>query len=131
MQVKFDAGELEANKYLGEGEHECAISKIEQKPSKKGQQMIEVEFKSRSGKTTRDWFMLEGNKFKLATLAMATGVPRETLLAGGFTTESLAGKFVKVVREITGKDTEGRNQYENTFLASANTPSMTNDEIPF
>ncbi len=133
MNIRFESSELETSQYLGEGEHECAITKIEAQTSKAGNPMIQLEFRAASGKTTRDWFPTSGNKFKLGGLAVAAGVPKEVLLAGGFTTESLAGKYVKVVRQITGKNTEGKNQYENSYLASANAKPSTSgsEEIPF
>lgn len=132
MQIKFEASELEERNYLGEGEHDCRITNVEHKQSKKGDPMVEVTFSDATTKTTRDWFMLTGNKFKLAGLALATGVPKASLLSGDFTTEMLKGRQVKVIRKITGKDAQGRNNYENSYLASgAMKPSESDDSLPF
>ena len=132
MQIKFEAAELEGGSYLGEGEHECAITKVESKVSKAGKPMLEIEFRSKADKTCRDWFTVEGNKFKLAALAMASGTPKETLLSRAFDTASLHGKFVKVVREVVGKDEAGKNRYENYYKPSGVVPSTHGrDEIPF
>lgn len=130
-QIMFDEGELEGSKYLGEGTHNCLITKVEAKTSKKGGAMIEVEFTAQNGRTTRDWFMMEGNKFKLAALALACGFTKEKLLKGEFTTQSLQGKGVKVVREVKGADEQGRKNYENSYLPSEAKTAVTPDEIPF
>ncbi len=134
MGITFDDGELAGSNYLGEGEHEVAITKITPTVSKeKGTQQIEVQFTGMSGKGIRDWFPIEGNKFKLAALALACGFTKEALKAGQFEVSMLPGKPLKIVRGITGKTSEGKNQYQNTYLASAKAkPSgMASEEIPF
>ena len=55
MQLKFDGGELEGSKYLGAGEHNCRITKIEKKPTKKGGEMVEIEFTAASGRTSNPY----------------------------------------------------------------------------
>lgn len=141
MEVQFESGELEGSKYLGEGTYACLISKLEHKNSKKGDPMIEVEFLAQNGKTTRDWFMLAGNKFKLASLALAAGFKKEDLVAKKFRTESLANRTVKVVRELKGKETyvnrenetKERNVYENSYLPTEGNAATaaSDDELPF
>lgn len=141
MEVQFDSGELEGNKYLGEGTYICTISKIDHRQSKaKGDPMIEVEFTAENGKSTRDWFMLAGNKFKLGGLAIAAGFKKEALLSGKFRTESLQGKRLKVVREAKGKETylkdgeqKERTIYENSYLQTEGNAATaaSDDDIPF
>lgn len=140
MILTFDSGELEGSKYLGEGTHECRISKIERKPTKKGGEMVEIEFMAASERTARDWFPITGNKFKLGGLAIACGFNKELLLSGKFDTAQLANRFVKVVREVTGEESytdkdgkaQTRKNYQSVYLPSAQgAPSQTMDEIPF
>lgn len=141
MNLKFEESELSDGKYLGAGDHNCRITKIEKKPSKKGGDNIEVEFTSAAENTTRDWFSISGNKFKLARLAVACGFTKEQLLAGQFDTAMLANKFVRVVREVTGEeaitDKDGkpttRKNYNNTYLPSPNAKASAaiDDSIPF
>lgn len=133
-QIMFDEGELEGSKYLGEGQHNCLITSVEAKISKKGGAMVEVGFTAQNGRTTRDWFMLEGNKFKLASLALACGFTKTQLLAGQFNTVALQGKGVKVVREIKGTDEQGRKNYENSYLPAEGGATMAagnSQDIPF
>lgn len=131
--MKFDEGELSGGNYLGEGSHEVRITSVKAGQSKtKGTPQVEVEFSSHSGKTTRDWFVTEGNKFKLAALALACGWKKEDLLAGRFSTEQLPGKRLKVVREIVGKTEDNKNKYENSYLPSEiSAAPQPQNEIPF
>jgi hypothetical protein len=136
MEVRFEEGELTQNKYLGEGEHACTIIKVEHQQSKKtGGAMIEVTFADSSQKTTRDWFVLTGNKFKLAGLALAAGFQKASLLSGAFTTEQLMGKQLKVIRKITGQEEyqgKMRDRYENDYLPLGGKQSeQHSDDIPF
>ncbi len=141
MNLTFDSGELEGSKYLGAGTHECRITKIERKGNKKGTgELVEIEFTAASGRSTRDWFPITGNKFKLGGLAIACGFSKELLLGGKFDTAQLANRFVKVVREVTGEeaytDKDGKAQtrknFESHYLPSAQgAPSQTEDTIPF
>lgn len=138
MDIKFDTEDLEGGQYLGEGEHECTISAIENKLTKAKQEpMLEMTFTSVSGKSTRDWFMLVGKKFKLAQLALATGSSKEQLLAGSFNPMMLRGRKVKVLRKITGTEMYGTppkptNKYENDYLPSGQQQTAaSSEEIPF
>lgn len=125
MNIKFDEGEVEGSKYLGIGEHEVTITAIKPGASKtKGTPQIEVEFSARSGKTTRDWFVTEGNKFKLAALAIACGFTKEDLLSGRFSTDMLARKRLRVVREVTGMTEDGKNKYEQSYLPTQATGAV-------
>lgn len=133
MNIKFDEIELEGSTFLGVGVHDCMISGIKAGVAKSnGNPNIEVEFKARNGKTARDWFPTAGNKFKLGGLALACGFTKADLLAGRFSTEMLANKAVKLVKEIVGKDPAGKDKYEQTYLPSETAPSTTSDDtIPF
>ena len=95
---------------------EVRITSVKAGQSKTGgTPQVEVEFSSHSGKTTRDWFVTEGQqKFKLAALALACGWKKEDLL-GSVLTEQLPGKRLKVVQEIVGKtEPDHKNKYENS-----------------
>lgn len=139
MQIKFEESELEGGTYLGAGSHECRITKIERKPTKKGGEMVEIEFTSAAEKSLRDWFPITGNKFKLAKLALACGFEKRLLISGDFDTAQLANRFVRVVREVTGEeqyaDKEGKQQtrknYDNSFHLSANSLSASSDTVLF
>lgn len=133
MRVKFDDSELEGTKYLGEGEFVCTITKLDHKQSKSGKAMLEAEFSDSSGRTTRDWFMLEGNKFKLAALAKATGIDNAYLQSGDFDTSTLQGRKVNVQRHKKGEEMwDGKMvpRYENHYTAAPGNP-VHQDEIPF
>lgn len=136
MDIRFDEEDLSGGKYLGAGIFACQIITVNHTNSKKGDPMLEVEFGADNGKTTKDWFMLSGKKFKLASLALALGHSKEDLLAGRFKTEGLMGKKVKVVREKTGEEEyKGKMvaRYENSYLPldGAKAPASTDEEVPF
>lgn len=133
-QIVFDEGELEGSKYLGEGTYNCLITRVEAKTSKdKGTPMVEIEFTAQNGRGSRDWFVTEGNKFKLASLALACGFTKEQLIKGEFTTQALQGRGVRLVREVKGTDSQGRKNYENSYLAVEGRASapQADDTIPF
>lgn len=139
MKVKFEASELEGSTFLGEGDHLCTITRVEHKDSRKGDPMIEVDFTAINGKSTRDWFMLAGNKFKLGGLSVACGFSKEALASSGLETADLYGKRVRVIREVKGKETyetrdgetKERNRYENSYLPPEGGSVASNEEIPF
>lgn len=117
MKVTFSQEDLEERtKYLGEGEHEVAITAIEYTHSQKGNAMAWITFADKTGASFNDRFMLEGRGlFMLAHLARAAGFD---LKAGQFDTEELKGRKLKAVRKITGKESRNDkeyNVYENTY----------------
>lgn len=133
MQVTFNDSEMEASKFLGEGTHSAFVSKMEMKLSKGGSRMMETEFSTIDGRTCRDWFVLEGaGKFKLALLAQAVGFTKEQLKSGAFSTEMLQGKGVTLHRKITGKNSDGKNLYENDYaIQSGGDAKASSDDMPF
>lgn len=143
MEIRFEESELEGGTYLGAGTHEVRITKIEKKGNKKGTgENLEIEFTSAAEQTTRDWFPVTGNKFKLAKLALACGFDKGYLIRGGFDTAMLAHKNVRLVREVTGEeafvDSSGkagtRKNYQNSYLPSQAKPpsaASADSEIPF
>lgn len=131
MIVSFTDSEMEDSKYLGDGVHECVISKLEHRNSKSGKPMVEAHFTDSAGKSTRDWFMLEGGgKYKLALLAIACGFSKDELKGGRFDTAMLGNKSVKVTRSVTGKTEDGKTLHENSYSPSSKQPN-TGSDIPF
>ena len=140
MKMNFTADAFkERGQFLGEGVHTVTITKVEDKLSKKGDPMVEVEFSDSEGRTARDWFMNNENMaWKMAQLALAAGFTRDAIMTVNWDTSMLKGKRLKLIKEITGKEVwEGkeRNKYAQSYHqldSNAGSAQAANDDtIPF
>lgn len=143
MKVKFTGEDLESSNYLGEGQFVCTITKVEEKQSKTGKQMIEVEM-TNLGKTTRDWFLTSEHVFKLGGFALACGFPDALLKSGDFDTKMLLQRKLVVTRKKTGKevyDGKEKDKWESIYsrlgsdgetgTPGNNSDAARTDDIPF
>lgn len=137
MKIRFNDDDSVQSKFLGEGQHEVRVTKIDDKPSKKGMPMLTIEFTADNGKTCIDWFVLEFKK-KLYGLALAAGATPEILKSGEWDSAELFGKRIMLIRTTVGKrsytDKDGNPQeadnFENSYLPLEN-KSFTDSNIPF
>lgn len=136
VRVTFaDESDLEGNTFLGTGEHDVTITKVEDGKSSTGNPMVTFTFSDAHGRTFQERCS-SAAKWKFGEIAMAVGMTKQYLMTEGLETDQLVGSPLKVLREKDGTYTnnkgEVRDNIKTTYLAGPQTTNQaTEDDFGF
>lgn len=132
MFIQFTDDELDDNGgYLGEGDFDVRITKVEEALSASGNPKVILTLTDSKGRIANDHIpMTEKTKFRIREVAMAAGIDRETMKVG-FDVSRLQGRKVKLTRKNLGtREGQKYPDWSNSYASCGDDAMDSMEGIP-